>query len=397
MDSADLVKFANYVNDGESFSGKTIYLAFDIDMTDVGFITIGKTSASAFKGTFDGQGHVIDNLKYTVDVASSDIKYIALFGATANATIKNVVLGSNCAFECVDSANAYGSIQIAALVANMRAGTTIDNVYSMASVTGGNRVGGIVAYSDVGPDATTRLVKNSTNAGTVYCKNGRVGGIVGLTATGLTIDNCRNTGTITSDGTDAMWKTAGGFIGDTWSTDLVAITNSINNGAIKGGAAGGFFAKAQNSPVSVTNCINYGSTEGSVVGGLIAKMTNANTQHVTTDSEDKSQGDETDATLSTVPTITPDFPTAAEIEAEKNSNQKETDAPAETDAPTTPSTQAPSTTAPNPPAQTPVTEAVTNEPTTEEPKGGCGSVILGSFSLMMLLGGAALVVCKKKN
>ena len=54
---------------------------------------IGDTDSTAFKGTFDGQGHVITMLKSETPVAGSG--YRGLFGAIAKgATVKNVVLAS---------------------------------------------------------------------------------------------------------------------------------------------------------------------------------------------------------------------------------------------------------------------------------------------------------------
>lgn len=407
VDAQDLVKFAGYVNDGEAFAGKTIYLAFDINMTDVAFTPVGKVAASAFKGTFDGQGHVIDNLVCTIDGKTSDIKNIGLFGNTVNATIKNLVLGSNCSFTYTHADNDYTNVRIAAIVGNMRAGTTIDNVYTAAAVTGGNYVGGITAFSDPGPDATPRAIKNTTQAGAVHAKAGRVGGVVGLTAgTALEIRNCRNAGSVTSDGTDANWASAGGFIGDCWnsadSLGSVLIDGCINNGAIKGGSAGGFFGKIQRE-VTLTNSLNYGTTEGNVVGGLVAKINNE-AATVLTDSEDKSQSSETDATLSTLPTITPDYPTPDEITAEKNSyknnnnnNNNNNDNTNDTTEPSGDTTTAEkNTTAAPTPDTTPSTTAPTTEAPAEEKK-GCGSVVAGGIALVMLTACAALTVCKKKD
>ena len=425
VDATDLVKFAGFVNDGESFEGKTVYLAFDINMTDVtDYMTAGKTSASAFKGTFDGQGHVIDNLVLSVNLADADaVKYVGLFGHVTGATIKNVVLGSNCKFECIDSTNAYSGVQVAALVANMRAGTTIDNCYSAASVIGGNRTGGITAYSDIGPGgqstdatsnvvlATVRKITNCTNAGSVHANAGRVGGIVGLAAgTVLEIKNCRNTGAISTDGTDNHYAAAGGFLGNTWPTDgfysHVIIDGCINNGSVTGGGSAGGFVGCPQREVTITNSFNYGTLTGTVTGGLIAhdKNTAENaTAHVLTGSEDKSQGTETDATLSTVPTITPDYPTAAEIEAEKNSykndsndnNNDNSDSTDNTDntttEPTNNTTEAPATT------EAPSTTAPSTTEAPAEEKKGCGSVVFGGMALVMLTAGAALTVCKKKD
>ena len=411
VDAADLVKFASLVNSGDSFEGKTVYLQYDIDMSSVeNMDPIGKYAANPFKGTFDGQGHIIDNLTIKVDGKQSDVVNIGLFGNTVKATLKNFILADGCEISYVHENNTYTNVRMAAVVGNMRGGTTIDNIYTAASVTGGNYVGGIAGFSDPGPgeDATdeslARKITNCTQAGTIFAKTSRVGGIIGLVpATVLTISNCRNTGSVTTDGTDANWHAAGGFIGDCWGGLSLVIDGCINNGAVKGGSAGGFIGRIQMN-VSITNSLNYGTTDASVVGGLVAKINN-NGEVTNTGSEDKTQGDtpETDATLSTLPTVEADYPTAAEIEAAKNSNKKTEEPGGDTTQPgdtTTPGTDSTTTTAPadNNETNAPETNAPATTPAPVEEEGGCASVVgCASVALLALAAVAPMVIRKKKE
>ena len=57
----ELTSFSAIVLDGEEFTGKTIVLEEDIDLTDVEWTPIGD-GANKFNGTFDGQGNTISNL-----------------------------------------------------------------------------------------------------------------------------------------------------------------------------------------------------------------------------------------------------------------------------------------------------------------------------------------------
>lgn len=85
----DLVAFSLLVrNDNPTVSAKLIA---DIDMHEVeDFIPIGNEQVQ-FAGTFDGQGHTIDNLHI-----ARDEKYVGLFGAvTAGAKVCNLILGSH--------------------------------------------------------------------------------------------------------------------------------------------------------------------------------------------------------------------------------------------------------------------------------------------------------------
>ena len=60
----DLVAFAAAVDGGNNFSGKTVKLAADIDLSGVeNFSDIGTASGKPFSGSFDGQGHAITNFK----------------------------------------------------------------------------------------------------------------------------------------------------------------------------------------------------------------------------------------------------------------------------------------------------------------------------------------------
>ena len=87
---AELMGFAQKVNSGESYKGKTVVLTKDIDLNNVAWTPIGRIGVSstdftyAFKGTFDGQGHTISNL----NVANTG--WAGLFGIAHTATISNL-------------------------------------------------------------------------------------------------------------------------------------------------------------------------------------------------------------------------------------------------------------------------------------------------------------------
>lgn len=88
---ADLVAFAKEVNEnGNSFSGKTVLLTGDMDLTDIDWEPIGQTGTAQFQGTFDGRNHTISNM--TVDSSAETGEYYAsgLFGWINTAVIKNI-------------------------------------------------------------------------------------------------------------------------------------------------------------------------------------------------------------------------------------------------------------------------------------------------------------------
>ena len=110
----------------DSFAGKTVNLAVDIDLQGKLFDPIGKGYAhkngQVFMGTFDGKGHTIYNLyqngwdldpnpgvydTYTYSTAGG-----GLFASIMDATIKNLTISdANITFECVDMGFVAGYAQ----------------------------------------------------------------------------------------------------------------------------------------------------------------------------------------------------------------------------------------------------------------------------------------------
>lgn len=142
-DAADLAGLAvlvNGLNDqtATDFSGKTITLEGDIDLSAHYWTPIGTSTSNYFKGTFDGADHTISNL--TIDTNAS---YVGLFGATSGAVIKNVTLD-----ELQVQNSAGGTSYTGALVGFMAgSGTTEYCAVTNGSVSSdGQYVGGLIGY-----------------------------------------------------------------------------------------------------------------------------------------------------------------------------------------------------------------------------------------------------------
>lgn len=99
-DASDLLGFADLVNNGNNFSGKTVKLTADIDMsgvtdfTGIGFYEYTSSDVyKAFSGTFDGNGKKIMNVtisKLPSQATSTTYVGVALFGSINGATIRNL-------------------------------------------------------------------------------------------------------------------------------------------------------------------------------------------------------------------------------------------------------------------------------------------------------------------
>ena len=99
----ELKTFRDSVNNGTN-SYQTVKLGADIDMngddwTPIGFNN-GNGTIKTFSGTFNGQGHVISNMK--INIADTDNRYIGLFGYTT-CYIKNLILNNPIIYNSSDN------------------------------------------------------------------------------------------------------------------------------------------------------------------------------------------------------------------------------------------------------------------------------------------------------
>ncbi len=100
----DFAGFINLVNgtadvdgdgnasDQDSFAGKTVVLTGDINFRDQTIIPAGGQNGASFDGTFDGQGHTVDNFELQPNGSAVNVGLIGAAGA--NSLIQNVTIGS---------------------------------------------------------------------------------------------------------------------------------------------------------------------------------------------------------------------------------------------------------------------------------------------------------------
>ncbi|MBE7019843.1 MAG: hypothetical protein E7411_00210 [Ruminococcaceae bacterium] len=227
---AQLAGFAKLVNDGtDSFKGKTVKLAADIDLNQVDWTSIG-TSANPFLGTFDGGEKTIFNLWGAADANG-------LFGYTS-------------------SGNRADNTGTEAIVKNF----TING----AVITDNAQLhNGAAAVIGCGNMHTT--VKNVTVTGEIIITGARSGGILGYAYSGAIIDDCHVDGASENMDShiDALYWACGGIMGFTSNEGTVEITNSsvknVNINAVNHYGAGGILGngsggKVENVLVSNVTC-----------------------------------------------------------------------------------------------------------------------------------------------
>ena len=273
----DFIQFVNDVNnEGSTYSGTTVFLDADISLSGESVEPIGKGSNSCFRGTFDGQGHVISGLRI-----SSSSQYVGLFGYSDGLIIKNLVLDGTCS---VTSTPSSTSSNAGSVIGGCNGDFMITNVVNMGSV---NFTG--------------------SGSGTLYL--GGIAGSLSILQSNSEVYNCINYGSVThSDGVSSE-SYIGGIIGNGIGKNIevgetINVTNNANYGTItypssqSNGYIGGIIGAS--SFVTLKNCLSSGRIEKggcNYVGGILGAWNgnNAITNCYWTDETgtDKSDGDGT--------------------------------------------------------------------------------------------------------
>ena len=244
---AELAWFAQTVNGGNT-AVKGILTA-DIDLSSCGWTPIGNATGK-FAGSFDGDGHTIRNLFISDNTGAS---YQGLFGyvvgtAVARASIRNVTLEGSIN---ITSEKSVGDAYTAAL-AGYAEYTDIYNCHNRADVIitrvkgNWNNVAGLVGF------LINSTIENSSNTGTITGFQ-RVGGIVAMASSNTLISSCFNSGTVTGN------SEVGGIAGRI----LASVVNCYNVGKIvpAGNYSGGIVGQAYGANCVITNCFNAGLVE----------------------------------------------------------------------------------------------------------------------------------------
>lgn len=156
----ELALLASNVNNGvNTYSGYTIYLSKDLDLSAHQWVAIGTSATYKFAGVFDGCRFLIDGI-YINNTASNQ----GLFGYAIGATIKNVgVEGS------ISSTTSY----VGGILGYGGTATKIYNCYANVNLTGVSYIGGIAGLVG-GSSIINNCISSGTISGSTYC-----GGIAG--------------------------------------------------------------------------------------------------------------------------------------------------------------------------------------------------------------------------
>lgn len=242
-------------------TGRVFTLANSITLTS-SWTPIG-TSASPFRGIFDGNSYTISGL--SIPLTSSSADDFGLFGVTSGATLKNLTLSSVSVSYAPTTSS--GPSRVGALV-GWAQGTVIQNITVSGAVDGKSTVGGIVGFS--GSSSSLTQVRMSGAVGSTAAQTS-IGGIAGF-AQDTTVSKAYSTASVTAANTGSYVGVGiGGLIGTVYSG--VSISESASTGDVSGKEwVGGFIGEVQ-SGSSVTNSVARGSVTGTAgqIGGFFGK------------------------------------------------------------------------------------------------------------------------------
>ena len=221
-----------------NLQGRIIYTQAPIG-TDIGGESFWTFLGTAYTGSFDGNGHVINNL--TINGNS----YCGLFGKIDHdSEIKNLGLLN---------VLITGSGYYVSGLAGVNRGGNITGCYSGGNVAGGDYAGGLVGESHYGD-----IISNCYSTCNINGES-HVGGLVGNNSV-TTITNCYSSGTVAGD------YSVGGLVGENGRGSII---NSYSTGSVNGNDRVGGLS-GENYYGTIISCYSSGAVNGDEgVGGFV--------------------------------------------------------------------------------------------------------------------------------
>ena len=307
----DLTAFRDAVNAGESTAqwedaGGVVSLLGDIDMKDVaGWTPIGNASykweknlltieGNAFKGTFDGQGYALKNLKLAYGGSAANTAY-GLFGVLDGATVRNLTVGTALGDASALKVTASGGTAEVGVIAGVCRDANVSDCVNYAKIeydgTSAARVSAAMVgfiFSETEGTKLERLQNygaveadthgNSTNGGNTAIHMAGICGFATGNATNKICNDiayCDNYGNITSNSARSSGIVAA-------ANTYTRINSCVNHGNQLNtcGTTGrlGNITCITGTGCSMTDCINNGnlvSTGGARCGGLLSLANHA--------------------------------------------------------------------------------------------------------------------------
>lgn len=255
--------FRNFISDiasGNTYYQRQVVLNSDLDLSGIQYNKIWAAGNSKeFRGTFDGNLHVISGLNDTVTGGSTGL--FRTLGDSAR--IQNLVL---------ENVNINGSSNTGALAGAVLGNVIINSVnVNSGKVSGVSYVGGLVGFVNY----DSLVIKDCDNRASVTASDSYAGGIVGCSSSNKSqnISLCTNYGEI-----NAKSNAAGivAYLASDKQDQKHNISYNTNFGAVNGGngLAGGIVGHldSDNQKHNVSNNRNEGAitATNNNAGGIVA-------------------------------------------------------------------------------------------------------------------------------
>jgi len=257
----------------DDYAGKTIQLTSDIDAKDLKGLPFGSRK-TPFRGTFDGRGFTIKNVKLTNDKLVNgdgnplnDLDFLGVFGYTDGATIKNlniqVVEITNVSKNSSTATGGLAGYINNTLIENCHVILDKEDINSKKTITASyNNVGGLVGYVN-----GVSIIRYCSANANVKTSQDYVGGLIGQSQSKMSLTQCFAKGTVEAgENGNTTGYYAGGLIGYSLEGD---ITFSYSWASVKAARySGGLIGRANSTIIS--NCYAAGEkVEGANAAGLI--------------------------------------------------------------------------------------------------------------------------------
>jgi len=265
----DLKAFRDEVNGRVRHTGITVELKANI-VIDEDWTPIGNDYDKPFKGTFNGNGYTISNLKIS---ETNENVFRGLFGYVEEATLKGLVLKD----VLIESNTFSNETYTGALIAYSK-DATIENCHVISGTVNESEASGDYSFSDTGgligylAGGEVNLCSNSAKVSSdAVSNNSRIGGLIGFINKGK-VDRCFNQGEITGKGAvDAQY--IGGLSGDATYTSIITNSYNVGNVTVNATTAVGAGGIVGSSSATIENCYSYadisgGASTSSKTGGL---------------------------------------------------------------------------------------------------------------------------------
>ena len=203
--AAQLAYLAKSTNEGNSYEGKYFLLMRNLDLNNLEWTPIGKgiyvelnfdsapnLEVASFRGIFDGNWHIIHNLK----ISSCDTTYIGLFGCSVGSVFKNIGIDVVDITATVSNSN-YREISgglIGCLQGGVISGCFVTNAEIQNYGTGVTATGILIGVSK----SNVTLIEDCYTTGSI-AGSGQVGGLLGAcyyTDSSTTIRRCYSFSTV---------------------------------------------------------------------------------------------------------------------------------------------------------------------------------------------------------